>query len=101
MLPADSAPRSELGARLATMQRVIFKVAVHPASLLPVQPALAQTRRMGRRARCGFHSSGRAASRSWTQAAMILLRRGIPVGLRRVLACSCADCRDAAAHRAE
>jgi len=26
---------------------------------------------------------------------------GIPVGLRRVLACSCADCRDAAAHRAE
>jgi hypothetical protein len=32
---------------------------------------------------------------------MILLRRGIPVGLRRVLACSCADCRDAAAHRAE
>jgi hypothetical protein len=51
------------GSRLATMQRVIVKVAVHPASLLPVQ--------------------------------------GIPVGLRRVLACSCADCRDAAAHRAE
>ena len=24
------------GSRLATMQRVIFKVAVHPASLLPV-----------------------------------------------------------------
>lgn len=47
-----------------------------------------------------FHS-GRAVSRSWKQAAVILVRRGIPVGLRRVLACSCADCRDAAAHRAE
>ena len=56
---------------------------------------------LARQARCGFHGSGQAASRSWTEAAMILLRRGIPVGLRRVLACSCADCRDAAAHRAE
>ena len=68
------------GSRLATMQRVIFKVAVHPASLLPVQAASARTRRMGRQARCGFHGSGRAASRSWTEAAVILLRRGIPVG---------------------
>jgi hypothetical protein len=33
--------------------------------------------------------------------AAVILRRGIPAGLRRVLACSCADCRDAAAHRAE
>jgi hypothetical protein len=40
------------------MQRVIFKVAVHPASLLPVQAASAQTRRMGRQVRCGFHGSG-------------------------------------------
>ena len=56
---------------------------------------------LARQAGCGFHGSGQAASRSWTEAAMILLRWGIPVGLRRVLACSCADCRDAAAHRAE
>ncbi|MFY9865306.1 MAG: hypothetical protein WAK58_15945 [Trebonia sp.] len=45
------------------MQGVIFKVAVRPASLLPVQTASAQTRRMGRRARRGFRGSGRAASR--------------------------------------
>jgi hypothetical protein len=73
------------------MQRIIFKVTVDPVSLLPVQAASAQTRRMRRPARCWFHSSGRAASRSWTEAAVIL-RRGILVRLRRVLAWICADC---------
>jgi hypothetical protein len=56
------------------MQRVIFKVAVHPAGLLPVQAASAQARRMRRQARCRFHGSGPAASRSWTEAAVILRR---------------------------
>jgi hypothetical protein len=56
------------------MQRVIFKVTVHLASLLPVQAASVQTRRMRRQARCRFHGSGRAASRSWTEAAVILRR---------------------------
>ena len=58
-----SASALACGSRLAMMQGVIFKVAVRPASLLPVQTASAQTRRMGRRARCGFRGSGRAASR--------------------------------------
>ena len=44
--------------------------------------------------------AGRTVSRSSKEAAVIL-RGDIPAGLRRVLACSCADCRDAAADRAE
>ena len=85
------------GWRLGTMQRIVFKVTVQPgAGAGGISPDQAD-------AAAGpmqVPQQRPAASRSWTEAAVIL-RRGILVGLRRVLACSCADCRDAAAHRAE
>jgi hypothetical protein len=66
------------GSRLVTICRVIFIEAAQVASL-PVYPASAQTRRTWRQARWVFHSSGRAATRSWTEAAVITTSRTSPV----------------------
>ena len=65
--------------RLATTWMVIFMVAAQAASLLVAYPASAQTRRTLRQARCRFHSSGRAPSRSCTDAAVITTARTRPV----------------------
>ena len=45
--------------------------AAQAASLPAAYPASAQIRRTFRQAQCGFHSNGRAASRSRTEAAVI------------------------------
>ena len=63
---------------MATICRVIFKLAAQ-AARVPVYPASAQTRRTWRQARWVFHSSGRAASRSWTEAAVMTTSRIRPV----------------------
>ena len=57
--------------RLATISTVIFMAVAQAASLPAAYPASAQIRTTFRQARCRFHSNGRAASRSWTEAAVI------------------------------
>jgi hypothetical protein len=57
---------------------VIFMAAAQAVSL-PVYAASAQISRTRRQARARFHSSGRAPSRSWTEAAVMTTARTRPI----------------------
>jgi hypothetical protein len=64
--------------RLRTISGLIFKLAAQVASL-PEHPTPARTRRMRVQQRDRFHSSGRAASGCWTEAAVITTASSSPV----------------------
>jgi hypothetical protein len=62
----DLVPLGVLDSRL----RTIFKLTAQAASLAVEQPTSTQARRIGFRSGPRFHSSGRAASWFWTEAAV-------------------------------
>jgi hypothetical protein len=120
MLPADSARRSELGGDQDDAPETALRIGTGPGVQValgddaeghlqgrgpPGEPAAGAAGISPDQAD-GAAGPARVPQRPGGVAVLDgggddLLRRGIAVGLRRVLACSCADCRDAAAHRAE